>query len=67
MLTLIEPIARSRVTASSVPPSTSSYSLEWSSSTVAGPADTNELAGKVGSGYSPQPPSAVSPRSVTAN
>jgi hypothetical protein len=67
MLTLMEPMARSRVIASSVPPPTTSYSALWSSSTVAGPAATNWLAGKVGTGCSPQPPSAVSPRGVTAN
>ncbi len=53
--------------ASSEPSPTSSYSVAWSSSTLAAPADTNSLAGNVGIGYSPQPPSAVSPRSVTEN
>ena len=46
MLTLIEPIARSSVIASSEPPPTSSYSVAWSSSTLAAPADTNELGGE---------------------
>jgi hypothetical protein len=46
---------------------TSSYSVTWPSRTAAPPASTNPLAGKVGSGTSPWPPSAVVPRSTTAN
>lgn len=63
----IRPVGRSKVSATSAPSETSSYSVACSSNTAAPPAATNAEAGKVGSGSSPKPPSDVSPRSTTAN
>ena len=63
---LIRPVERRTVRASSRP-STSSYSVTWSSRTVAPATWTKPWAGKVGSGTSPCPASAVRPRSTTAN
>ena len=48
-------------------PSTTSYSVTWSSRTLQPSTPTKPTAGNVGSGTSPWPPSIVRPRSTTAN